>query len=199
VPLNNTPGDQRLFVTDWTTNCLAADGAGGVFAAWHTSGGGASAQHLDGDGTPIWPIQGLAFTSNAVFDVSVVPDAEGGCVVLWETLPDSPTTNYPITLHARPSSAVVTGVGTPALSFRVSGVRPNPARGPFAIDFALAERGDVRLEVFDVAGRLVARQDAGELGPGPHQLPVASLPPGLYSVRVRQAGYSATARAVVLR
>ena len=199
VPLCTAPGDQRLYAFDAAASCLAGDGAGGVFVAWTGQDGVVSAQHLDAGGTPIWPLQGLAFSSSgAVGEASVISDGAGGCIVLWGAAPAGPGSS--VHLYARPSSGAVTGIGTPGPRvFLVRDVRPNPARGPFRLEFSLAERGAVRLEVFDVAGRRVARREEAELGPGDHTLTVGALAPGLYSVRLRQGTRGATTRAIVVR
>ena len=189
-------GAQTLSVPHGAPSCLAADGAGGIFAAWADTRPGFQspsdiyAQHLDGMGTPIWPRDGLRFGSPGT-NASIVPDGAGGCAVLWSRGTD---------LRARGSSGVVTGVAASGMSrFLVRAVRPNPARGPFRLDFSLAERGPVRLEVFDVAGRRVAGREEPELRPGNHTLTVGALAPGLYSVRLRQGEHSAIARAIVVR
>jgi len=50
-------------------------------------------------------------------------------------------------------------------------VRPNPSRDVFTIEYALAERSDVTVEVFGVAGRLVRRLNSGESqAPGLHRI-----------------------------
>jgi len=45
---------------------------------------------------------------------------------------------------------------------------PNPFHGPVAIRFGLARAGEIRLELFDVAGRQVQTLASGSLAPGPH-------------------------------
>lgn len=45
---------------------------------------------------------------------------------------------------------------------------PSPARGPMRLGFALARAEDVRLEIYDLAGRAVRRLEAGALPAGPH-------------------------------
>jgi hypothetical protein len=194
-------GDQIIDVDSTFPSCIAPDENGGVFVAWSDGRPDASygndifAQHLDGSGTPIWPVQGLRFgssTTTPLHDASVVPDASGGCVVLW----GGEIRN----LYARGSSGLVTGVGTlGSAALLLRGTRPNPTSGPFSVDFSLAERGTVHLEIFDVTSRLVWRQDAGPLDPGPHVLRVGALRPGLYCVRLRQAARSAVTHAIILR
>lgn len=56
----------------------------------------------------------------------------------------------------------VTGV------FEVRAIAPNPASGPVRIDYALAQRGPVRIAVYDVTGRWVQTLFDGEAEAGPH-------------------------------
>src|SRR5262249_58467513 len=69
---------------------------------------------------------------------------------------------------------------------RLLGATPNPSAGPMRVSFALAGRGPATLELFDSAGRRIARQDVGALGPGVHTWlfpEAATLPAGLYLIR----------------
>jgi hypothetical protein len=84
----------------------------------------------------------------------------------------------------------------------IRSIRPNPARGVAAITFSLPTSEAARLEVFDIAGRRVTRHDIGAGAAGPRAVEVgrtARLEPGLYLVRLEQAGRSAGARMIVTR
>lgn len=63
-------------------------------------------------------------------------------------------------------------VGEPPLQAgaRLLGSQPNPFEHDTLISFALAEAGDVNLEVFDPSGRRVARLQEGPLGAGEHHV-----------------------------
>jgi len=81
--------------------------------------------------------------------------------------------------------------GAPVATAPLAHVRiePNPARGEFALLFAVASPGEARLEVFDVQGR---RWVAGSLGPveaGVHRIPIerkwlSGVPAGIYLARI---------------
>ena len=89
-----------------------------------------------------------------------------------------------------------------ALAFRLAGVTPNPARGPvWRVSFALASRERARLEVLDLAGRVVAARELTGFEPGNHELHFdrTPTPPGVYFLRLTQGGRSLTARVVALR
>jgi hypothetical protein len=81
------------------------------------------------------------------------------------------------------------------------GAIPNPAMGPLQIALRLADSSPARLELFDLAGRRVAREELS-LGSGLHRVTLAGtarLPAGLYLIRLEQADVVATSRAVVTR
>ena len=84
--------------------------------------------------------------------------------------------------------------------FALLGVRPNPARGTARVSFALAD-GPARLELVDLAGRRV-RSLALRDGAGTRHVELddlGALRPGLYLVRLAQAGRHATRKLVVVR
>jgi len=77
---------------------------------------------------------------------------------------------------------------------------PNPFHGSTLIPFSLPSAGDVTLEVFDPAGRLVRtllRND--RRGPGRHEVAfrAGQLPSGVYLVRLK-VGPRVEARRIVL-
>jgi hypothetical protein len=82
---------------------------------------------------------------------------------------------------------------------------PNPARGPLAVTFALAQAADVRVDVLDVSGRAVARLLHEQLGPGTHRLAWngrgdrGRLAPGVYLIDVRAGEQRETRRVVLTR
>src|SRR5439155_26168060 len=57
-------------------------------------------------------------------------------------------------------------VGVPIADSELSGVGPNPSRGPVGIDYAVAREARVSLTVVDAQGRLAARLSEGILRPG---------------------------------
>jgi photosystem II stability/assembly factor-like uncharacterized protein len=96
--------------------------------------------------------------------------------------------------------AVHSGGAAPRLA--LSGFRPNPARGPVAIAFSLSSAEPAILEIFDLAGRRVARREVGGMGQGSHVLALDSTfrpTPGIYTIRLVQGARSVHARSVVVR
>lgn len=98
-----------------------------------------------------------------------------------------------------PDAAVAAVAGGPSIT--LAGAYPNPARGDFSVSFSLATRGAVRLELWDVASRRVARSDLGVLEAGAHveTLKNLALPPGIYVVRLVQGGEARARRVVRIR
>src|SRR5690606_23492083 len=80
-------------------------------------------------------------------------------------------------------------------------VVPNPARGAAVVALTLPQPGAVSASVYDVLGRRVALLHEGPLAAGRHALALdgASLPPGVYVVRVAAGGEVAARTVTVLR
>ena len=97
---------------------------------------------------------------------------------------------------------VEAGPEAAALALRVS---PNPARHAVRVDYTWAGSPAVaRLAVYDLLGRLVYRAETPPHGPGRHALTVdpavvASLPSGIYVVRLQVGDQEARARVTVIR
>ncbi len=96
------------------------------------------------------------------------------------------------------------GVGErPLLGFALERPCPNPTRGALTVAFSLPTDAPAQIELLDVAGRSIARQDVGALGSGRHVVRLAPdtarLPVGLYLVRLTHSGHALIAKAVVTR
>ncbi len=95
-----------------------------------------------------------------------------------------------------------TWVEVPAVPTLALALRPSPSAGPLVVSFTLANAEPAALEMFDLGGRRVYEADLGGLGRGSHVLVldrVGTLAPGVYLIRLRQAGRVVTARGVVAR
>jgi hypothetical protein len=95
----------------------------------------------------------------------------------------------------------VAGAATFALA--LESVRPNPSRGDrLSISFSLSGSAPARVQMLDVTGRSVMDREVGAFGAGPHTIELApdrALPPGLYLVRLVQAGQVRVTRFAVLK
>jgi len=79
--------------------------------------------------------------------------------------------------------------------------RPNPSGGLVAVSWCLPSAARMRIEVADVAGRVVARLADSDHVPGVHVSlwDARRAPPGIYFLRARSGGWSSMRRVLVLR
>jgi hypothetical protein len=87
-----------------------------------------------------------------------------------------------------------------ATALAIDAVRPNPADREMWVSFSLPLSESATLEVIDVSGRRVREQTVS--GTGRHTVNLAAgvhLAPGVYLVRLTQAGKSVVMRASVVR
>jgi hypothetical protein len=79
---------------------------------------------------------------------------------------------------------------------------PNPATDRLVTAFTLESAARARLEVLDVAGRMVDHREVGSLGAGQHVVAfteAARWRPGIYLVRLTQGPHSLISRACIVR
>ncbi len=77
---------------------------------------------------------------------------------------------------------------------------PNPFAGTTTFAFELPEASDVKLVIYDVAGRKVADVTKGRFTAGRHEVPFANeLPPGVYVYRLDAASQKAARKMVVTK
>jgi hypothetical protein len=89
-----------------------------------------------------------------------------------------------------------------AATFALDGLRPNPASRDLRIAFTLPVEAPASLRLFDTSGREVRSLGVGPSGAGSHVVAMdrdALLAPGVYLVRLTQAGRTLTRRAIVTR
>lgn len=118
------------------------------------------------------------------------------------------TGSYTLTLNGGLANAILPQqkdwAGLPRVTELMANT-PNPFKGSTAIAFSLAERGDVRLEVLDLAGRVVATLAEGTFEPGSHTLRWGGLDAkgnavakGVYFHRLSAPGFTQTRKMIVL-
>jgi hypothetical protein len=84
----------------------------------------------------------------------------------------------------------------------LGGLRPNPASSELNVAFTLGQSAPASLEVLDLGGRRIVSRDVGGMGPGRHVLRLwetRALSPGVYWIRLQQAGQSAVTKGVITR
>ena len=104
------------------------------------------------------------------------------------------------------SIAATTDVGDRDGGPRVLSIRkvsPNPAaHGRLSVEFVLRDGSAARLELLDVAGRVLGTRDIASPTPGGHALEfsdASALRPGIYFLRLRQNGSEARSRVAITR
>ncbi len=104
-------------------------------------------------------------------------------------------------LHVRQRAASI-NVSRQSLRFSLQGAVPNPSTTAMAIAFTLADDSPTRLELVDLAGRVVFDREVGPMGPGSHHIPLAeirSIRAGFYWITLRRAGSKLSSSMIVLR
>ncbi|MBI5708950.1 MAG: T9SS type A sorting domain-containing protein [Candidatus Eisenbacteria bacterium] len=89
-----------------------------------------------------------------------------------------------------------------ALRLAMRGATPNPASdGRLWVEFSLRDGSPARLELMDVAGRVLNSRQVGSLGPGTHAVDLSeggALRPGIYFLRLTQGASEVRARVAVI-
>ena len=96
--------------------------------------------------------------------------------------------------------------GSGPFVFRLQGNIPNPFTSQTSISFSLAREEDVRLRVYDLAGRVVRTVLESRLGAGRHQVAWdgrddagRSVAQGIYFLRLRAGSFKADRKMALLR
>ena len=154
-----TPGAANGAFDDavWLLTFTAIHAAGGVDLNWTVLGDGSEIELRAASGTETWTV--------------VHTDEGGGAYAALDTRPGlSDDVTY--TLHHVPAGGDEILLGTRSLSgataptTRLAAVGPNPFRDVLTVTLELAASMDVRLVVYDLAGRRVATLLDGRRGPG---------------------------------
>jgi hypothetical protein len=132
-----------------------------------------------------------------------------------EENPETGTNHYKLTAidhagnesPAALASSAVTSVGNlGGFGFALRAATPNPFSASTAMTIELPERGDVRLEVFDIRGRRVHTLVSGSLPSGKHTVTWdgrgaagRAVPTGIYVVRLRASSFETVRRVVRAR
>jgi hypothetical protein len=156
-------------------------------------------RHLVEDGS--LPVRESRLLQPGIYRVGV---KTGGYGRQFEGHPVSPAAgDFSITVRFDGATA---GTGDPAAGrFALAQNRPNPLAGPTTIGFELPSAAPVRLEVFDLHGRLVRVLAAGEFAPGSHaetwdrtDAHGARVPAGVYLYRLTAGPHRAQKKMAVL-
>lgn len=156
---------------------VTRDGAGGAIITWTDSRGANSdiyAQRVNGAGAIQWAANGIAIATAAPSQSAptIATDGTGGAIIAWmeqRGIYASQVGANGILGSRAPASAVGPIGDAPRIAL-LSQNTPNPFNPRTTIRFELTRPGSVRLDVFDVAGRLVRQLVDADLGAGRHEV-----------------------------
>jgi hypothetical protein len=122
------------------------------------------------------------------------------------TFGGNPRANFLVGVHAQGQPLAV-GPGNTGLQMGfVDAPLPNPSRGLVRFRIGVPASGPVRVDVLDVAGRLVTVLTDGVRRPGVHSLSWSGrggadtrAPSGVYFLRLQMPGFAASRKVVLLR
>lgn len=159
--------------------------------------------YLSTDGGVTWePIQLNLPQALRSYDWTV-PDVETVHARI-KVVQDNEGLNYESRCDEFAIQAVATGTGPSAslpASTRLLDGYPNPVSSSMSIDYDLARREDVALDLYDVRGSKVATLVAEAQGAGSHHVTWVAdhLTPGVYVLRLATRDFVSTRRIVVVR
>jgi len=180
---------------------VVRDGLGGAYFVWHDSWKGVAATHLDPSGVvyPGWaPHNGSNIgVHNAWRAPWPVLHPSGDLIVGFEDSDD----HYAARIGSGGFGAVLS-VDPGAMAPSRLLVAPHPMLD--RANFSLTLRGGLpaTLELFSIDGRRVWKREVGSLGAGPHTVAFAasaSLPAGVYQLRLTEGSTSVTRSVVRIR
>ena len=205
-----SPSGTVLGPPDYSTapSEIVPDGEGGLYVAWQAAGtpqtgGDIYAQRLTSAGVPApgWLATGSPICTAPGYQtgVSVAPDGFGGVYLAWRDYRNGPNPQIYAQHLLKNERSVIAAPDSPALALSIA-VRANPSRSSIQCYFTVPSTLSARIDVFDTAGRRVYRRTIDEAPAGANRASLAlkDAPPGLYLVRLSQAGLNATTRVVVI-
>lgn len=168
-----------------------------LHVVYHRADGSESGQEVALDG---------ANSANTLLSHSWQDLSALGIVVVNTALAGT-NVGYSVSLNQETVTAVIQPAAASAGRYALLPNVPNPASPSTKIPFRLAERGPVRLEVFDAAGRLVATLENGTAyGAGEHEATWDGrntagrlVAPGIYAYRMIAGPFSETRKLLLVR
>jgi hypothetical protein len=186
------------------------DGFGGAIVVWEDVGLGLKTVHAQrvtsaGGISPGWPVNGTNNITNdydgvgSLAQPAVTEGGPGQAIVVY---PSTGGSTRMLKIGADGATVSVTPSPARAPALALVGFTPNPiARDP-TISFSLPNADPAALEVFDLSGRRLWRQEVGARGAGHHTISLGrelQLPAGVYYVRLSHGGDTRVARGVTTR
>ncbi|MFC2150255.1 T9SS type A sorting domain-containing protein [Calditrichota bacterium] len=106
-----------------------------------------------------------------------------------------------VAFHVDPWTDVTEAPGLTPYAFELTGAYPNPFNSRTSIEFQIRRAGKASLDVIDLSGRRVAQLLNGKLVAGRHTATwdAVDMPNGVYFVRLRADGKSATTKVALIK
>jgi hypothetical protein len=187
---------------------VSRDGEGGLYVVWenYTPSARCFIQRLDSTGTASFGAGGQYVTGSTGTQNSAavcIDDTQPAFVAWGEVRTGGNNTDLYLTRIYHDATGVETPAAASALHLRAF---PNPFNAATELAVGAPGPGSVSVELFDVAGRRVARRTI-VAGPGGNASLLfdgrgddgRALPSGVYFVRARTAGLTQTAKIVLMR
>ena len=157
-----------------------------------------------------FPDTGLSLStlSGNQFPAALVSDGLNGAFLLWQDQRDFVTNRFDVyatrfTRDGEVGSTTSVAPPPPVSGVAMSAPRPNPATELSTFDLTMPALGFARVEVLDLAGRLLSVLHSGDLAAGSNVLRWdgrdqhrRQMPPGIYLVRARTASATVGRRIV---
>jgi hypothetical protein len=193
---------------------IVSDGVGGAIVTWQDRRAGTGeddiyAQRMNASGAVQWTADGVPICIGV--DLQTFPiiasDGGGGAIVTWRDRRNGTDLDI-YAQHVDPDGFIPVGIrnlpSRATLALRPN--YPNPFSTTTTIDLKLPVDADVKIDVFDVAGRRVRQLDLGRIRAGSRPMNFdglddtgRSLPSGVYFCRVRAGGQTLTRKMVIAR
>jgi hypothetical protein len=214
-----TTGNAKMVAADGNTIYVAA-GSEGVLVLDATDPANityTTTITLNGDAQGVTFSGGVLYVAHTTMGVSSYDVSTPSSPLLISTY-DSPGMAYEVALTGTGTALLADGlslevfdvggagviVSDPTVrpeTFVINGNYPNPFNASTALSFSLPATGQVRIEMFDMMGRLVANLYEGELGIGEHRLlwNAGTFSSGLYFAKVSSPWGQKTQKMVLLK
>jgi hypothetical protein len=193
---------------------ISIDG-GGAIITWDDARSGfltntdIYSQRVDGEGIPRWAPDGVGICTavRSQGNPVTVSNGAGAAIVAWTDIRNGSASHWDVYAGLAFSEDVVFAYpSVPQISTLTLRHHPNPVRGSATLQFELPASSVVQVEVFDSAGRRVARRSLGDFPQGRHGVALGTrddagrrLPAGVYFCRVLAAGEAGTTKMTVVR
>ena len=188
---------------------ITSDGLGGAIITWQDTRTSIApdvyAQRVGADGSMLWAANGVALCTegSSQYTPRLASVGYGGAIVAWADDRNGSRDIYAKYITLNGSTDV------PYTPFSVTGLSqnvPNPFNPLTRITFSVRASGDVKLRIYDVAGRALRTLVDGWRGPGEYtevwdgrQDDGTALASGVYFYRLDAGGLTATRKMVLLK